>query len=94
MHAWRVYTLLAHNLTVGVDLPGHNLSLAGLRDEIRTSSGLLKKLVGRMWLSAQAVGCTTLTATPGHTDPPGQGQWRFPPGRFPTWRQKETVEQN
>lgn len=29
MHAWHVYTLLAHNLIVGGDLPGLNLSLAG-----------------------------------------------------------------
>lgn len=29
MRAWHVYTLLAHNLIVGDDLPGHNLSLAG-----------------------------------------------------------------
>lgn len=46
-----------------------------------------------MW-PAQAVGCTsTLTATPGHTDPLDRGQWRFLQADSPLGAQKETVEQ-
>lgn len=76
---WAVYTLLAHNLTVGVDSPGHNLE-SGRQVKIRTSSGLLKKLVGVMWLSAQAGHDTDRHSW---THRPLDRAVALPPGRFP-----------